>query len=210
MIKVIIADDHAFLRRGLVQTISETIDMQVTDEACNGDELLDKVRAGTFDVVVMDLSMPGRNGFDVLQQLRVEYPALPVLVLSMHAEDQYAVRLLRAGAAGYLNKESPPSELIKAIRRVSDGGKYMTPAVAEALLQRLDSHTDGPLHDQLSDREFQVMRMLAAGNSVSEISDMLALSVKTVSTYRARVLEKMNMKSNAELARYALENKLLV
>lgn len=209
MTKVLIADDHAVVRRGLAQIISETMDLKVGGEAGDGNEVLDLVREETFDVVVMDLNMPGRSGLDTLKQLQIEYPKLPVLVLSMHAEDQYAVRMLRAGAAGYLTKESAAEKLVEAIRRVAGGGKYMSAAVAETLLNRLDSNREGPLHEALSDREFQVMRLLASGKTATEIGEMLSLSVKTISTYRTRVLEKMNMKSNAELTHYAIKNNLI-
>ncbi|HMB92074.1 MAG TPA: response regulator transcription factor [Rhodothermales bacterium] len=209
MTKVLIADDHAVVRRGLAQIISETMDLKVSGEAADGNEVLDLVREDAFDVVVMDLNMPGRSGLDTLKQLQVEYPKLPVLVLSMHAEDQYAVRMLRAGAAGYLTKESAAEKLVEAIRRVASGSKYMSAAVAETLLNRLDSNLEGPLHEALSDREFQVMRLLATGKTATEIGEMLSLSVKTISTYRARVLEKMNMKSNAELTHYAIKNNLI-
>lgn len=209
MTKVLIADDHAVVRRGLAQIISETMDLKVSGEAADGNEVLDLVREEAFDVVVMDLNMPGRSGLDTLKQLQVEYPKLPVLVLSMHAEDQYAVRMLRAGAAGYLTKESAAEKLVEAIRRVASGSKYMSAAVAETLLNRLDSNLEGPIHEALSDREFQVMRLLASGKTATEIGEMLSLSVKTISTYRARVLEKMNMKSNAELTHYAIKNNLI-
>jgi len=209
MIRVLIADDHAVVRKGLGQIISETLDIQVAAEAASGPEVLDLARRQAFDVVVLDLSMPGQSGLDVLKQLRAEHPALAVLVLSMHAEDQYAIRVLKAGAAGYLTKESAPDELVKAIRRVAGGGKYMSPEVAEALLFHLEADAEGPLHATLSDREFQVMRLLASGKTVSEIADDLSLSVKTISTYRTRVLEKMHMKSNAELTHYAIKNELI-
>ncbi len=209
MIKVLIADDHTVVRRGLAQIISETIDMEVAGEAANGDAQLDQVRRRPFDAVVMDLNMPGRSGLDTLKQLHTEFPRLPVLVLSMHDEDQYAVRVLRAGASGYLTKESAADQLVKAIRRVAGGGKYMSEAVAESLLDRLDAGTEGPPHEALSDREFQVMRLLASGKTATEIGEMLSLSVKTISTYRARVLEKMNMKTNAELTHYAIKNNLI-
>lgn len=209
MIRVLIADDHAVVRRGLVQIISETLDLQVAAEAGSGFEALDLARRQPFDAVVLDLSMPGQSGLDTLKQLRAEHPQLPVLVLSMHAENQYAVRVLKAGAAGYLTKESAPEELVRAIRRIAGGGKYMSPAVAEALLFHLDADATGPLHATLSDREFQVMRLLASGKTVSEIAGELALSVKTISTYRTRVLEKMHMRSNAELTHYAIKNDLI-
>ena len=209
MIRVLIADDHTVVRRGLGQIVSETMDIELTGEASSGDEVLDLVREEDFDVVVMDINMPGRSGLDVLKQLKAEFPELPVLILSMHDEDQYAVRMLRAGASGYLTKETAADKLVEAIRRVAEGGKYMSPAVAESLLNRLESKTEGPLHEMLSDREFQVMRLLASGKTATEIGEMLSLSVKTVSTYRARVLEKMNMKSNAELTHYAIKNELI-
>lgn len=209
MIRVLIADDHAVVRKGLAQIVSETLDIQVAAEAASGPDVLDLTRQKAFDAVVLDLSMPGQSGLDTLKQLKAEHPALPVLVLSMHAEDQYAIRVLKAGAAGYLTKESAPDELVKAIRRVAGGGKYMSPEVAESLLFHLEADTEGPLHATLSDREFQVMRLLASGKTVSEIADQLALSVKTISTYRARVLEKMNMRSNAELTHYAIKNDLI-
>lgn len=209
MIRILIADDHAVVRRGLEQIISETEDMRVGAQAASGDEAIASVRAERFDVVMLDLNMPGRSGLDVLKQIKIERPQLPVLVLSVHSEEHYAVRVLRAGASGYLNKESAPDMLIEAIRRVVGGRKYVSAEVAEKLLMEMDRDAEGPLHDALSDREFQVMRMLASGNAVSEIAETLTLSVKTVSTYRTRVLEKMNMKSNAELTRYALSHGLV-
>ena len=295
MINVVIADDHAVVRRGLMQIITETPDIAVTAEASNGDELLREIRRHPCDVVVswyrqftkrtssfkremllhemtrpidretvriekrdvkrefeflgearvpghltsdlwvweaadgrdyavigswggpgnayfyvvMDLNMPGRSGLETLKHLHAESPKLPVLILSMHDEDQYAVRVLRAGASGYLTKESAAERLVEAIRRVAKGGKFMSPAVAESLLSRLDTGAEGPPHEALSDREFQVLRLLASGKTATEISEMLSLSVKTISTYRARVLEKMNMKSNAELTHYAIKNNLI-
>ncbi len=209
MIRVIIADDHAVVRRGLSQIINESPGMEVVAEAEDGGEAIDRVRDTDLDVLVLDLNMPGRSGFDALNHLKAERPDLPVLVLSMHAEDQYAVRVLRAGASGYMSKESAPDELIRAIRRVASGNRYVSPAVAEILLTHLDGDTDTPLHERLSDREFQVMKMLAEGSSVKAIGASLSLSVKTVSTYRSRILEKMNMKSNADLTHYALKNNLI-
>jgi len=210
MARILIADDHAVVRKGLVQIISETLDLKVTAEASSGLEVLDRVREQPFDVVVLDLNMPDQSGLDTLKQLKAEHPDLPVLVLSMYGEEQYAVRVLRAGASGYLTKESAPDQLVHAVRKVAAGRKYVSAAVADRLLDLLDTDADQPLHSSLSDREFQVMRLLAGGKTVTEIAETLSLSVKTVSTYRARVLEKMNMKSNAELARYALENELIL
>lgn len=209
MTKVLIADDHAVVRKGFAQIISETMDLEVTAEAESGDEVLDLVRDSELDVVVLDLNMPGKSGFETLKQLQAQHPDLPILVLSVHGEDQYAVRVLRAGASGYLPKESAPDDLVEAVRRVAEGRKYMSPAVAESLLDRMDADTEGPLHESLSDREFQVMRLLASGKRVSDIADMLSLSVKTISTYRSRVLDKMDMDSNADLTRYAIEHELI-
>lgn len=209
MTRILVADDHAIVRKGLVQIISDTLDLKVAAEASNGLEVLDLVRQQPFDVVLLDLHMPDQSGLDTLKQLKAEHPKLPVLVLSMYGEEQYGVRVLRAGAAGYLTKESAPDQLVKAIRKVAGGGKFVTTTVADRLLELIDTDTDQPLHATLSDREFQVMRLLASGESVTAIAEKLALSVKTVSTYRARVLEKMNMKSNAELAHYALKYELI-
>jgi two-component system, NarL family, invasion response regulator UvrY len=208
MIRVLVADDHAIVRRGLAQIVSETMDMRVSAEAANGGEVIDVLRREPIDVVVLDLNMPGQAGLDTLKQIKVEFPTTAVLILSVHAEDQYAVRMLRAGASGYLSKETAPDQLVQAIRRVSEGGRYVTPATAEALLMQLD--TPGPPHSLLSDREFQVLRMLAAGRSATDIADALSISIKTVSTYRARILGKMNMKSNADLTRYAIEHRLTI
>ena len=210
MIRVLIADDHAIVRRGLVQIISETMDIQVKGEASTSDEVFDAVRSDTFDVVVLDLNLGASSGMEVLKSLKAEFPELPVLILSVHPEDQYAVRLLRAEASGYLSKDSAPEKLVEAIRRVAGGRRYMSAEVAEELLEQLDAGMDGPPHGALSDREFQVFRLLASGKSVSEIAEMLSLSVKTVSTYRTRVLEKMGMKNNAELTHYALKNQIVV
>ncbi|MEZ4699411.1 MAG: response regulator transcription factor [Rhodothermales bacterium] len=210
MIRVLVADDHAVVRRGLVQIISETMDIQVTDQAGSADEVFTLVRSKAYDVLVLDLNLGEASGLEVLKQIKAELSNLPVLILSVYPENQFAVRTLRAGAAGYLNKDSAPEQLVQAIRRVSENKRYVSPAVAEELLFQLDSDTDGPLHETLSDREFQVMRQLASGKTVSEIAESLALSVKTVSTYRSRVLEKMNMKSNAELTHYAIKNDLIL
>jgi two-component system invasion response regulator UvrY len=209
MIRTLIADDHAVVRQGLRQILQDTTDMQVTGEAASGPETLDRVRDDSYDVVVLDITMPGRSGFDVLKELRVERPGLPVLVLSMHPEEQFAVRLLKAGAAGYLNKESAPEELVKAIRKVVAGGRYVSPTLAEKLAFEIDAGSDRLAHETLSDREFQVMRMMASGRTVKEIAAELALSVKTISTYRARILTKMNLHTNAELIHYAITNQLV-
>ena len=208
MIRVLIADDHAVVRQGLKQIIEDTPDMRLAGEAADGAEALAKARSEAWDVLVLDLTMPGRGGLDVLKELQAERPEQPVLILSMHAEEQFAVRLLKAGAAGFLNKETAPEELVQAIRKVVEGGKYVSPALAEQLAFEIDPASDRPRHENLSDREFQVLRLIAAGKSVKLIAEELSLSPKTISTYRARVLEKMNLASNADLIRYALQNQL--
>ena len=210
MIKVLIADDHAVVRQGLKQILSEVSDMTVVGEAANGDEALARAREEEWDVLVLDISMPGHSAFDILKAMRLERPQRAVLVLSMHAEEQFAMRLLKAGASGYLNKESAPEELVKAVRKVVGGGKYVSPALAEQLAFEADVNANKLPHETLSDREFQVMRMIAAGKMVKEIAEALSLSVKTVSTYRARILEKMNLKTNAELIHYAIQNQLII
>ena len=209
MIKVLIADDHPIVRQGLRQILSGTDDMVVAGEAVNGQEALEQVRAGGWDVLVLDITLPDRSGFDILKEVKREQPHLPVLVLSIHAEEQFAVRLLKAGASGYLTKENAPDELVKAIRKVMDGGKYISPGLAETLAFGLDAVSDQPRHETLSDREFQVMQLMASGKTPMEIAEVLSLSAKTVSTYRTRLLEKLNLKTNAELIRYAIEHGLI-
>jgi len=209
MIRILVADDHAIVREGLKQILADVSDMTVCDEAASGAETLEKIRKGEYDVVLLDISMPGRSGLEVLKDIKAEHPKQPVLILSMHAEEQYAVRALRAGASGYLTKASAPDELIGAIRKVSYGRKYVSASLAEKLAFALDIDTKKPPHETLSDREYQVMLMIASGKSVKEIAAELCLSVKTISTYRARVMEKMNMKKNAELTLYAVRNRLM-
>ncbi len=210
MINILIADDHAIVRQGLRQIIAEQKDLQVSAEAKTGAEVLDLLRTTRCDIIVMDISMPGRGGLDVLKEIRARYPKLPVLVLSMHPEDQYALRALRAGAAGYITKDSAPEELISAIRKVLTGKKYVSPSLAERLADEVGAAVPGRLlHESLSDRELQVLCLIASGKSVSDIAQELSLSVKTISTYRARILEKMNMKNNAELTHYAIAHKLV-
>ncbi|RII27118.1 MAG: DNA-binding response regulator [Geobacter sp.] len=209
MIKILIADDHAIVRKGLKQILDEEPDMVVVDECSNGSELLAKIGALECNLILLDISMPGRNGLEILEQLHREKPTLPVLILSMYPEEQYAFRALRAGAAGYLTKVSAPDELITAIRKVYWGGKYVTASLSEKLASELGRNIAGPSHDELSNREYQVMCQLAAGRSVTEISDGLSLSVKTVSTYRKRILTKMQMKNNAEIINYVIKHGLL-
>lgn len=209
MIRILVVDDHAIVREGLKQILSDVSDISVLAEAGNGQEAMDQIHRQTFDVILMDISMPGRSGLEILKDIKVEHPKLPVLILSMHPEEQYAIRALKAGAAGYMNKSSAPDELIGAIRKVSAGRKYVSPSVAEKLAFELGSDPTRLPHELLSDREYQVMMMLAAGKSVSEIGAELCLSVKTISTYRARIMEKMNLKKNAELTLYAVQHHLL-
>jgi DNA-binding NarL/FixJ family response regulator len=209
MIRVLIADDHAVVREGLKRIVAENADMEVAGEAGNGHEVLDFARRHECDLLLLDLAMPGKDGLDTLKELKLVRPHLPVLVLSVYPEEQYAVRLLRAGAAGYLTKESAPEELVAAIRKVSRGGRYVSEALAEQLAVLLGSGTDRPPHETLSDREFRVMVMLASGKTASEVAEALCLSVKTISTYRSRALRKMNMRNNAELSFYAVKHGLL-
>ncbi len=209
MIRLLIADDHAVVRKGMKQILADTRDIVVADEAGNGREALEKIRKNDYDMVLLDISMPGRDGLEVLKELKNLKPKLPVLMLSMYPEEQYAVRSLRSGASGYLTKDSAPDELISAIRKVSAGGKYVSASLAEKLALKLGADLEKPFHETLSDREYQVMCMIASGKTVKEIGEELSLSVKTVSTYRARILMKMRLKSNADLTRYAIDNKLV-
>jgi len=209
MIRIAIIDDHAIVRTGLRQYFSEQVDLKVTGEAANGREALDLVRAGDVDVLVMDLSMPDQSGVDALAAIRARAPELPVLILSGFPEEHYALTLLRQGASGYLNKECDPEEIVKAIRTVFRGRKYITPTVAEMLADGLGGDPDKALHEQLSEREFQVFLRLAKGETIGHMADSMSLSVKTVSTYRSRVMEKMNLASNSDLTYYALKNGLI-
>ncbi|MFZ3136936.1 MAG: response regulator transcription factor [Thermodesulfovibrionales bacterium] len=209
MIKIFIADDHAIVRKGLKQIISETPDMIVSEEADNGLEALDKISENNYDVILLDISMPGKNGLEILRLVRKKKPKLPVLMLSVHPEEQYAVRSLRAGASGYLTKESAPDELIAAIRTISKGGKFVNASLAEKLISELEIYVERPSHETLSDREYQVMCMSAMGKTLKEIAQELSLSIQTVSTYRTRILEKMNMNSIAEVIRYAVKHGLV-
>jgi two-component system invasion response regulator UvrY len=209
MIRVLVADDHAVVRRGLMQILAEAPDMVVAGEASTGREVLQAMQKHDYDVLVLDIAMPEGGGLEVLQQLQTLKPDLRVLILSMYPERQYAVRALKSGAAGYLTKESVPDELIAAIRKVARGGKYVSQSLAEQLTSELRGEVEKEPHETLSDREFQVMTLLAAGKSVTDVAEELSLSVKTVSTYRARILDKLNLKSTAEIIRYALEQGLV-
>lgn len=209
MIRVLIADDHTVVRRGLRQILLEGFPTAQIEEVVDAEELIKRVMQAEWDVVISDLSMPGRSGLEALQQIKQVQPKLPVLILSIHPEEQYAIRVLKAGASGYLSKDSAPDELVNAVQRVLLGKKYITDTIAEKLASVLDQDSNKSPHEYLSDREFSVLKMLAAGKSVSEIAESLFLSVTTVSTYRSRIMTKMNMKSNADLTLYAVEHKLL-
>ncbi|MGH7595822.1 MAG: response regulator [bacterium] len=209
MIKVLIADDHPIVRQGLRQVLKETSDIVVAGEAGSGPETLDEVSRNDYDVILLDISMPGRSGLDVLRQLKVEKPNLHVLILSTYPEEQYAVRSLKDGAEGYLTKASVPDELVAAIRKAATGRKYVSSALAEKLALDLNLNSQKPLHETLSDREYQVMCMIASGKMAKEIATELSLSVKTISTYRSRILEKMQLRSNAEITLYTIKQGLV-
>lgn len=207
-IKIIIADDHPLFRRGLKHAIEETSDIEVIGESCNGEDLLSLIRDSKPNIILLDIAMPGKSGLDLLKQLKNEHPKLPILILSVYPEEQYAIRFLKAGASGYLTKESVAEKLAEAIRKIVGGGKYASPEVIEKLAFDF-SNSDKAPHETLSDREFQVFGMISIGKSLTEIGVELSLSVKTISTHRTRILEKMKMKKNAELIRYAITRNLL-
>lgn len=207
--KILITDDHAVVRQGLKQILAEEFTRAVFGEATNAQEAIDCVWKENWDVVVLDITMPGRSGLEVLKEIKKSRPKLPVLVLSMHPEDQFAVRLLKIGAAGYMTKESAPAELVGAVRKVMAGGRYVSPALAEKMASYLAVDVQIPPHERLSDREFLVLRLIASGKTPTLIAHELGLSVKTISTYRMRILEKMSMANNAELTHYAIQNQLV-
>lgn len=209
MIRILIADDHAIVRRGMKQILLEQYPSADVAEAGDAETLVAKVVEGGWDIVITDMNMPGRSGLDALHQIRQIDPALPVLIMSMYPEDQYALRVIKAGASGYLGKETIHDNLVNAIETVRKGKRFITPSIAEKLADAIDTAKKSEPHELLSDREFDVFKLLANGKSVTDIATQLSLSATTVSTYRSRILEKMQMKSNAELARYAVENKLI-
>ena len=209
MIRVVLADDHRMVRTGLKEILADTGDIKVVGEATNGHEVMARVRELLFDLLVLDMSMPGRSGIDLIRQVKSEKPALRILVLSMHSEEQYAVRALKAGAAGYLTKEGAADELVAAIRRIAGGGAYVSPETAQRLALGLDARSERPPHESLSDREMQVFHMIAAGKSVTDIADALTLSVKTVSTHKTRIMQKLNAHNQTDLIRYAIRHKLV-
>lgn len=207
--RILLADDHAMFREGLKQVLSRTTDLVVVDEAGNAQQILDKIQKTEFDVVILDISMPGRDGIDVLKQLKQMKPNLHFLVLSMYPEDQYAFRAIKAGASGYLTKNKASQELIEAIRRIASGRRYISMDVAEQLAIDIEKGSERPLHQKLSDREYQVMCMIASGKAVKEIADELSLSVSSISTMRTRILKKFKMKTNAEITHYAIKHDLV-
>ena len=207
-IRVIVADDHPILRAGLVSVLDASTDLRVVAEAGNGAEVARAIREVAFDVLLLDVSMPGKSGLDLLRQIRKDYPRLPILIVSSHPEDQYALRAIKAGASGYVTKMSAPADLVTAVRTVSNGRKFITPALAELLADHIERPDHATPHESLSDREFQTLKMIGAGHSLTEIAEVLCISVKTVSVYRSRVLEKMHLKNNVELTRYVLEHGL--
>jgi len=208
-LRILIVDDHPIVRQGLKQTLADAADVGEIGEAADGQQALDLVRQRGWDAVVLDIGLPGRGGIEILKDIKLEQPGLPVLILSMHPEDQYAIRALRAGAGGYLTKEAATERLVEAIRKITTGGRFISADLAERLAMELTLDATRPRHASLSDREFEVLRLIASGLSVGDIAERLSLSVKTVSTYRARILEKMRMKNNAELMQYVLTNRLL-
>ena len=208
-VSIIIADDHPVVRAGLRQILAESGEIRQIAEASDGQDLLEKLKKTRYDIILLDITMPGRNELEILKELRILYPSTPVLVLSVHPEEQYALRVIRSGAAGYLTKETAPENLLEAIRRILGGKKYITPEIAEILAASLDGKGDLAPHLRLSDREFETLRMIAQGKSLTEIAGEMFLNVKTISTYRRRILDKMNMKSTAELVNYAVKNGLV-
>jgi DNA-binding NarL/FixJ family response regulator len=208
MLKALIADDFPLFRRGVKELLADGLGEVTAGECGTSHELLDLVRRKNWDVVILDIAMPGTTGTDALKQVKAECPKLPVIVLSMHPEDQYAVRMFKAGADGYLTKAGAPEELVKAVKKVLGGGQYVSPSLAETLALTVKTSTVGVPHEHLSDREYEVLRLIASGKTVSEIAETMHLGVTTISTYRGRILGKMNMKNNAELTRYAIQHRL--
>jgi len=209
MIKVLIADDHAIVREGLKQILSDIPDMKVFGEAGSGDEALQLIRNERWHIMLLDISMPGKNVLELIKLAKHQSPHLPILILSMYPEDQYAIRMLRAGADGYLTKESAPEQLVAAIRKVAKGGKYISATMTEKLIEELNPNQEKSPHTTLSDREFQVFRGICSGKSITDLAQQMTLSVKTISTYRTRLMKKMNMSKNAEIIHYAFKNDLL-
>ena len=210
MLRILIADDHAIIRKGLKQILLEEYPFAIIEEVSDAEGVMKKIISNEWNIIICDISMPGRSGLDVLQEVKQNFPKLPVLILSIHPEEQYAIRVLKAGAAGYLSKDVATEELVKAVQRVLEGHKYISPLLAERIAEDLgNNNSDKTPHEFLSDREFEVFKLIASGEAVSKIAEKLSLSSTTVSTYRLRILIKMNLKTNAELIRYALQNKFI-
>jgi len=209
MIKILLADDHPIIIKGLKIIIEEEDDMKVTGEARNGNEALDLMRKNDYDIAILDITMPKKTGVEVIEEMKYLKKKIPVLVLSVHPEDQFAMRVLKTGAKGYMTKESAPENIVDAIKKIIIGGKYISPTLAEKILSDINSDSDEAPHETLSNREFQIIVMIASGKTLKEIAEELNLNIKTISTYRQRILEKMNMTSNSELTRYVLDNKLM-
>lgn len=209
MIRILIADDHAIVRKGIQQILSEGFPDAAIDEVANAEAMISKIMESEWDVIISDLSMPGRSGLEAIPQIKQINPKLPVLIMSIHSEDHYAIRVLKAGGSGYLSKDLAPDELVTAVKRVLNGKKYITANVAEKLASMVDNAEDKPLHQMLSDREFTVLQLLGSGKSLSEIAESMILSINTVSTYRSRILMKMNLKNNTDITLYCIENKLM-
>jgi len=209
MIKILIADDHQLIREGLKKTLADECDMKVAAEASSGEDVLELIRRNEFDIIVMDLSMPGLSGLDLIKRIKNESPKIPILVLSMHPEERFAVRAIKAGASGYLTKENTPQKLVEAIRKIVNGGKYITPSLGERLAAELDDMKSQLPHELLSDREYQIFILISSGVSVKEICEKLFLSVSTVHTYRTRILEKMKLNSDCDLTHYAIKHGLI-
>jgi len=209
MIRILIADDHAIVRKGINQILSEGFPDAEIDEVANAEAMISKIMESEWDVIISDLSMPGRSGLEAIPQIKQINPKLPVLIMSIHSEDHYAIRVLKAGGSGYLSKDLAPDELVTAVKRVLTGKKYITANVAEKLASMVDKDETTPLHQMLSDREFTVLQLLGSGKSLSEIAESMILSINTVSTYRSRILVKMNLKNNTDITLYCIENKLM-
>ncbi len=207
--KIILVDDHELIREGLKKVVAKEFEIDVVGEAASAEEMFELLKSNKVDIVVLDITLPGRSGLDLISDIQTQSPNSKILILSMHPEDRFAVRALRAGASGYLTKGGASKSLIEALRKINEGRKYISPSLAEHLALELDTDFDKPLHESLSTREFEVMRLIAEGKPVSEIADMLCISVNTVTSYRSRIMEKMKMKSNAEVIRYAIEQKLI-
>jgi two-component system, NarL family, invasion response regulator UvrY len=209
MIKILIADDHAIVREGLKQIVALEKDLKVTGEAGSAADLFDQLDKQTFDIIVLDINMPGRSGLDILKDLNIRFPEIPVLILSMYSEEQYGIRAIKSGAAGYLKKVSAPEELVSAIRKILDGGKYISPALAETLAKTISIKSSKSSHENLSNREYEIMCKIAGGKSGEKIAEELSISIHTFYTYRNRIFDKMNFKSNIELTQYVIQNKLV-